>query len=183
VETGLRRLVARSTGAPESAATGVLDPQLFAADAAAPRGVLADLRWLRVVTNVEGALVSADLQQMDDDRLVHELARNDVPAAERMAVCAAQRRLLAPLVVLDGVHDDLAERAFVVFGTRPVCPEGGRWSAHPVTRALSCSVHGPLAHPRVGQDGRTAVRSVAAETHGPWLGLHFELDIDWSRRQ
>lgn len=186
-ETGLRKLVARWTGAPEQPATGVLDPALFAPGAALPRSVLQELRWLRVVTNVDGAIVSADLHQMDDDFLVQDVSRSDVPAADRAAACADQRRWLAPLVLLDGAARgagaDLAERAFVVFGQRPVCPEGGRWSAHPVTRALTCSVHGPLTDARPSKDGRTAVGSVRAETHGPWLGLTFELAIDWSRRQ
>jgi hypothetical protein len=79
---------------------------------------------------------------------------------------------------MDRAQTDLAERAFVVLGWKPVCPCRGTYSAHPVTRDVACSVHGTDARPSPEPKPlRAVLRDVASEG----VVVRFRVPIDWDR--
>jgi len=84
-------------------------------------------------------------------RLATEEAADDLAARLRglpgehsriAQACLGNLRALGPLGLVEPRASDVAERAFVWSGRRPVCPRGGTYRFHPVTGSPSCSVHG-----------------------------------------
>jgi hypothetical protein len=111
-------------------------------------GPLAQVLWLRAVTDVKGAHVECVFRTEDAAeraRVALELAAR--PLENHGAVCSSNRRELTPLALAERSVDDLAERCFVVMSFKPVCPCGGRYEAHPVTREVDCTVHGSDRRP------------------------------------
>jgi hypothetical protein len=142
--------------------------------------LLADAVALRVTTDAKGAAVSL---RCTDAGVAERFAQvlRALPSAGAAAgrACAANLRDLVPLAFVEAPADDVAERAFVVLGWKPVCPCGGTYSVHPVTREVICSAHGTAAAPRAAKWSPPAVSEVRAEG----AELSFRLAIDWNRRE
>ncbi len=134
-------LAARWTGVPcgfSPSAEGV----------AADPGPLADVRWVRAVTDATGAHVECVFRTEAAAERAREILEGAArPLANHGDVCSSNRRELTPLALAERGVDDLAERCFVVMSFKPVCPCGGRYEAHPVTREVDCTVHGSDRRP------------------------------------
>jgi hypothetical protein len=156
--------------------------ELVPADAAWPGGPrtafpAAAIVSVRCVTDAKGAAVEA----VFTDAWAAEAARAALEACAKpfeggAKVCASNRREVLPVARVERTAKDLAERCFVVLGWRPVCPNGGTYDAHPVTREPSCSVHGsdssPLPDPPAARPLlRNLVRDGAV--------LRLRIPIDW----
>src|SRR6185295_5813992 len=98
-------------------------------------------------------------------------------AADR--ACARNLADLAPVALVEAPQDDVAERNFVLLGWKPVCPCGGTYAVHPITREASCSVHGTARAPKKGAWTPPAVSEITARD----AELSFRLAIDWNRRE
>jgi hypothetical protein len=142
--------------------------------------LLADAVALRVTTDAKGAAVT--LRCVDAaaaGRFAQALRALPSGGAAAARACAANLRDLLPLALVEPPGGEVAERAFVVLGWKPVCPCGGAYSVHPVTREPSCSAHGTAAAPRAAKWSPPAVSEVRADG----AELSFRLGIDWNRRE
>lgn len=174
-EAGLAALATRWTGLSRAWGERVVPAEPV------PVERLLDVVSVRAVTDTSGAAVEVVLDDEAAAAAVHDLLLvASVPLAGAGDVCRRNLRDLVPLAVCDAVPaDDLAERAFVVLGWSPVCPCGGTYLVHPVTRETSCSAHG-------------SVRAPAPEPKAPGPLLHdvvrdgtvvrFRWPIDWDRK-
>jgi hypothetical protein len=169
---GVRSLLSRWAGAanlvPEGR-RGVPAPEF--------RGPGASLVSIRCTTDAKGADVEAtftDEAAAEDARRVIETAARPLEGGAR--VCASNRHELFPVARVERDARDLAERCFVVLGWRPVCPCGGTYDAHPVTRDVSCSLHGSDASPLPDPPApRALVRDVRREG----AVVRLRIPIDW----
>lgn len=142
--------------------------------------LLADAVALRVTSDDKGAAVTLRCRDAAAaTRFAQVLRALPSGGAAAGRACAANLRDLVPLALVEAPADDVAERAFVVLGWRPVCPCGGTYSVHPVTREVSCSAHGTAAAPRAAKWSPPAV----SEVRDDGAELSFRLTIDWNRRE
>ncbi len=169
---GLARLAERCLG--DARASLVNDPH--------PRGPdwLGDVSALRVTTDAKGAAFAVTCAAADTAARFANVLRGVASAgAAADRACIANLRDLVPLAIAENPAGDVAERNFVVLGWKPVCPCGGTYSLHPVTREASCSAHGTARSPRAGNwkpPGLTEIRAAGSE-------LSFRLAIDWNRKE
>src|SRR5512144_707238 len=91
-----------------------------------------------------------------------QLPSADVANARTTNACLHNLEDLVPLALVENPQDDVAERNFVVLGWKPVCPCGGTYSVHPITREVSCSVHGTAASPKKGAWTAPALSEIAS---------------------
>ena len=130
-----------------------------------PQGtpLLARLVSARATTDVKGALVEATFVDEPSARAAEEsLAAAARPLPNAGDVCRTNLCDLVPLAVCENVPaQDVAERSFVVLGWKPVCPCGGTYLVHPVTRETSCTLHGSVRKPLPEGAISTAVTVVA----------------------
>ena len=142
--------------------------------------VLASIVALRATTDSKGAAVSVECADAASAaHFAHALRALPSGGAAAGRACEANLRDLVPLALVETPGGDVAERAFVVLGWKPVCPCGGTYSVHPVTRELSCSAHGSAAAPRAAKWTPPALSEVRADG----AELSFRLAIDWNRRE
>lgn len=141
---------------------------------------LDSIQSLRVTTDAKGASVRV---RCADEHAAARFASvlASLPAAGPAAAraCRASLADLAPLALVENPQTGLAERNFVVLGWKPVCPCGGVYAAHPVTREVSCSEHGTLAAPREGRWRAPPLSEVSASG----AELSFRVAIDWNRKE
>lgn len=171
--TGLRALAERWLGRAKDAPRP--DPHV-----GGPSSLLASIEAVRVTTDAKGAAVWAKCVDADSARRFAQSLRalaSAGGAADR--ACARNLADLAPLALVESREDDVAERNFVVLGWKPVCPCGGTYSVHPITREVSCSVHGTAASPKKGAWTAPPVSEIAAND----AELSFRLAIDWNRKE
>jgi hypothetical protein len=169
---GVRRLAEKAFGAADLA--GRLDER------ASGPSALAAFAAVRVTTDARGASIWARCIDADAARRFVGALRGLASAgASADRACARNLADLVPLAVVENPQEDVAERSFVVLGWKPVCPCGGTYAVHPVTRETSCSVHGTARAPKSGAWKPPAVSDVAADG----ADLTFRLAIDWSRRE
>jgi len=147
---------------------------------------LASIEAVRVTTDAKGASVWAKCVDADAARRFAQSLRalaSAGGAADR--ACLRNVADLAPLALVENPQDDVAERNFVVRGWKPVCPCGGTYSVHPVTREVSCSVHGTVASSKAGASPRKGVWKAppVTEVVSSEAELSFRLGIDWNRRE
>ena len=118
----------------------------------------------------------------DDDGAAASAAAGLRAAAEpRDGTDACRRNLrdLVPLALVERAENDLAERCFVFLGWRPVCPSGGAYSAHPITREVACSAHGTEKSPRAAPARAVPLSEIAVDGRD----VTFRWKIDWSRKE
>jgi hypothetical protein len=170
--TGLRALAERWLERPRSSQRP--DPHV--------RGpsLLASVEAVRVTTDARGAAVWAKCVDAESAGRFAQALRG-LASAGGAADRACLRNLadLAPLALVEGAEDDPAERNFVVLGWKPVCPCGGTYSVHPVTREPVCSAHGSAASPKKAAWTPPTLSEVASRE----AELSFRLAIDWNRRE
>ena len=145
-----------------------------------PGALLWALRSVTVNTDPRGAAIVATARNAASAQRFAQALR-DLPAGGPSADRACLRNLadLVPLALVENPQEDVAERNFVVLGWKPLCPCGGTYSVHPVTREVSCSVHGTVKAPRPGTWKPPPVSDVKAEGNE----LSFRLAIDWNRKE
>lgn len=136
----------------------------------------------RATTDMKGALVEATFEDEPSARVAEEaLAAAARPLEGAGDVCRTNLRDLVPLAVCEAVPaTDLAERSFVVLGWKPVCPSGGTYLVHPVTRETSCSLHGSVRRPLPEPPAPgPLLRDLARDG----TTVRFRWPIDWDRRE
>ena len=138
-----------------------------------------DVVALSVDTDAAGALVSARLASTAAAERLASRLRGLLDGALTGVSQACHDNLvrIVPLGLVEPRASDVAERAFVWFGRRPLCPRGGRYRFHPVTGAPSCSVHGDGVRAVVEQ-GRLAPSPLSEITVDGSL-VTFRWSIDW----
>lgn len=138
---------------------------------------LADVRWVRAVTDASGARVECVFGTEAGAERVREILEAAArPLENHGAVCSSNRRELTPLAFVERGVDDLAERCFVVMAFKPVCPCGGRYEAHPVTREVDCTVHGSDRRPI---DGVKAPKALLRDLVREGKTVRFLWPIRW----
>jgi len=142
--------------------------------------ILASVEAVRVTTDARGAAVWIKCVDAAAARAVADSLRG-LASAGAAADRACRRNLadLVPLALVEAPADDVAERNFVVLGWKPVCPCGGTYSVHPITREVSCSVHGTTASPKKGAWTPPAVSEIDVRESE----LSFRLAVDWNQKQ
>ncbi len=140
------------------------------------------VRRLAIRTDRAGAHVTATLDG-SSSALIDAITHGTEPdSRHRYAdACAASRGDLAALALVDGADGDLPERALVLFGFSPRCPEGGVLRPDPVTRGVTCSLHGP-PDVRAEVPGRGGVESPYRALSGDAHEIQIVIPIDWSGR-
>ncbi|MCG3134933.1 MAG: hypothetical protein HMLKMBBP_02351 [Planctomycetes bacterium] len=135
--------------------------------------------WVRVATDAKGLAVSVECDaEADAPRIEAVLALAAAPLANHAAVCASNRDELSVVALAERRATNLAERAFLHLGFAPVCPCGGRYDAHPVTREVACTAHGTGRAPRSAKAPPPLVRALAREG----AVVSFRIPVDWERR-
>ncbi len=182
---GARRLAERWLGlaaGPVPAAGDEPRPRRVASPWSAVVAVVAD-------TDAQGATVNVRLATDAAARTFSRL----LPADGAQRACLGNLRELAPLGLVEPRASDPAERAFVWFGRRPVCPRGGAYRFHPVTGEPSCSLHGSAESDVAAPDSPVGAQpsSAGASEPAPWPAdavsdvrvagslVTFRLSIDW----
>lgn len=171
-----------------------------------PADVLRRVAWARCVTDDRGATVSVAFDDEESAERARAALRSvsrpesgaaadatsggaapestpraaaptTTPRTVALAtVCATNRRDLAPLAVLAPDTHDVAATAAADLGWRPVCPCGGEYVAHPITREVSCSLHGTDGAPRPDPPApKPLVRDVVRDG----AIVRFRVRIDW----
>ena len=143
---------------------------------------------MRVLTDAKGADVEVVFADAVAARAAAEiLARAAEPFIGAADLCARNRRQVSALATVDRARDrvdrardgaggDFAERCFVVLGWKPVCPCGGTYQVHPITRAVTCSAHGSDARPVADvKPPKPVLRNVSTDG----ATVRFHVPIDW----
>jgi hypothetical protein len=137
------------------------------------------INWIRVTTDTAGARVHVKADDADSARKIAASLSSLHDVADRADVCRTNLEDLVPLALVENPQGDVAERNFVVLGWKPVCPCGGTYSVHPITREVSCSVHGTLKSPKAGKWTPPPISDVKVDG----AELSFRLAIDWNRQR
>lgn len=144
------------------------------------------VRCCRLTTDARGMAVelryTSPVFASDAQELIGEMQPANVPnvtAARTTSACLHNLEDLVPLALVENPQDDVAERNFVVLGWKPVCPCGGTYSVHPITREVSCSVHGTVKSPKTAPWTPPPISDVKVEG----TELSFRLAIDWNRQR
>jgi hypothetical protein len=169
---GLRHLAERLLGRSGSPARKDDRPRVSSA--------IASIVAVRVTTDAEGASTSVTCT---DAGAAARFARtlSELPSAGPAADRACLHNLadLVPLALVENPQDDVAERNFVVLGWKPVCPCGGTYAVHPITREVSCSAHGTVKSPKSAKWTPPPISDVEVRD----TELSFRLAIDWNRQR
>ena len=128
-------------------------------------------------TDARGALIHVRTSDEGAAQALAERLRGPPDLSRWAFACHSNLRELTSLGIVEPRATDVAERAFVWLGWRPVCPERGVYRFHPATGVPSCSVHGD------GADGASVGPGVAespiTDVTVDGSLVTFRLSIDW----